>query len=113
MTLEKETAALWQDYLFLTRELLKFLGKEQDEELVQELLRQREQLQRAIDARQDDSFRCSEAGRALLQEIAGLNRQGAQKLQLAMNRLRQQQQLSRAYDQMESFVGGLRFDTTR
>lgn len=113
MGTEKNTADLWRDYLFLTRELVKFLGKEQDADLVQELLNQRERLQEAIEGRTGDPFRLSEEGKSLIREIAAVNEQAQQQLQLALNRSRQQQQLAKAYDQGETFNEGQRFDRSR
>jgi len=66
--MEKTAQALWQDYLFLTKEMVKFLTK-QDMPLFYHLLEQRGRLQTSIEEAADDVFKDSPAGRSLLIEI--------------------------------------------
>ncbi|HHY26237.1 MAG TPA: hypothetical protein GX523_05710 [Desulfitobacterium dehalogenans] len=67
---EKTPESLWRDYLFLTKEMLKFLDK-QDMELFHDLMNQRERMQALIEEIPDNGFRSSPEGRKLLSEIRG------------------------------------------
>lgn len=65
---EKTAAALWQDYLFLTKEMQKFLDK-QDMEMFHELMNQRERMQTLIEETLDSCFKSSPEGKKLLSQI--------------------------------------------
>jgi hypothetical protein len=65
---EMTALELWQNYRFLTKEMLKFIVK-QDMELVYELMDQRERLQNIIDETDDEGFKLSPLGRSLLSQI--------------------------------------------
>ncbi len=57
MTSSQRTAAeLWQDYLFLSREMLKFLERK-EHELFLELMSQRETVQQMLDGLAKDDFK--------------------------------------------------------
>jgi len=95
--MEGETAeALWQDYRFLTKEMKKFLI-EQDMELFNILLNQRERLQAIIDQTADDGFKVSPRGRSLLSEIQQVNQDITDNMQLLLSRSKRQHQVSEAY----------------
>ena len=95
--MEGETAeALWQDYRFLTKEMKKFLI-EQDMELFNNLLNQRERLQAIIDQTADDGFKASPQGKSLLTEIKQVNQDMTDNMQLLLNRSKRQHQVSEAY----------------
>lgn len=87
---------LWNDYLFLTREMAKFLDR-QDYDLFFELMRQRENLQQTLDESKDN-YKNTVDGRAVLASIRGLNQTIMQKLQLLLNRAKYKQTVSLAYD---------------
>lgn len=91
------TQQLWQDYLFLTREMAKFLNR-QDFELFEELLSQRENLQAKLDETPDDGFKTSAEGRKILQEINFNNKLLTRRLEILRNGANQQQNITRAYE---------------
>ena len=93
---DKTAEALWMDYRFLTKEILKFLVK-QDMDLFYNLLNQREQLQAIIDGTADEGFRVSPSGRRLLSEIQQVNQDIANNMQLLLNSTKRQHQVSEAY----------------
>ena len=92
----KTAETLWQDYRFLTKEMMKFLAK-QDLDLFYELMNQREKLQTIIDQTTDDGFKVSSAGRSLLTEIQQDCQTIIDNLQLRRNRSKRQHQVSEAY----------------
>ena len=93
----KTAGVLWQDYRFLTKEMLKFL-KEQDYDLFYELLKQREKLQRRIEnAPDNDDFKASPAGGSLFEEIREDSEAVKEALQVIVGGSRRQHKLSQAY----------------
>jgi hypothetical protein len=68
----KSAKDLWCDYLFLTREMAKFLAKE-DLDMFQSLMEQRERLQQLIDDNADKNFAASAEGRKILAMIRDIN----------------------------------------
>ena len=90
--------ALWQDYRFLTKEMLKFLKDEQNLELFYELLRQREELQGRIEKTPDDGFKFSPEGQSLYAEVREDSQAVAEALQVLIGSSRQQHKLSQAYN---------------
>lgn len=93
---ERTAEALWQDYLFLTKEMLKFLDRE-DMELFHELMDQRERMQSIIDETPDNGFRVSSQGRSLLAEIAKENQVLMNSFQTAHQRVKKHHQVAEAY----------------
>lgn len=87
---------LWSDYLFLTREMERFVGQDGDE-LFFDLLEQRERLQAQICAT-PDKWLSTPAGRELLAEVGRGNTRITQRLQAALSRMKYQQTVSQAYD---------------
>lgn len=87
---------LWNEYLFLTREMVKFLDK-QDFDLFYEIMRQREQLQEAIAGTNDD-YKHTPEGREVLVTIRNLNQRITQKLQLSLNQAKYRKTVSSVYD---------------
>jgi len=92
----KTVEALWQDYQFLTKEMKKFLI-EQDMELFNNLMNQRERLQVIIDQTADDGFKLSPQGRSLLSQIQRINQDVTDTMQLQLGRSKRQHQVSEAY----------------
>lgn len=92
----KTAENLWQDYQFLTKEMLKFLSK-QDMELFYNLMNQREQLQIIIDQTDDCGFKVSSAGQSLLAGIQQDNQYISDNLQLRLNSSKRLHQVSVAY----------------
>jgi hypothetical protein len=96
---------LWSTYLQLTRELNKFLDR-QEFGMVAELLDQRDKLQAILDEQADVSFRESRAGREILSRIRTENQTIERKMRQSLNTARQQQTVADAYEG-RSYVGGL------
>ncbi|EAX46784.1 hypothetical protein TcarDRAFT_0748 [Thermosinus carboxydivorans Nor1] len=88
---------LWQDYLFLTREMGKCLARN-DFDLFTELLGQRQRLQELIEAAGDQEFTRSAAGRQLFAAIQAENAAITRQLQLFLNRAKTAQAATRAYE---------------
>lgn len=97
MTRDKTARALWDNYLFLTEEMGKFLVR-QEMELFNNLLKQREELQGRIEEAPDDGFKASPEGRRLLKRIGELNLLITNKMQLLVNNGRRQNQAAAAYN---------------
>ncbi|WP_407307302.1 hypothetical protein [Desulfosporosinus sp. SB140] len=93
---EKIVQALWQDYRFLTKEMIKFLSK-QDMELFYNLMEQRGRLQSKIEHTTDNGFKDSTAGRSMLAEIQQDNQFIIEHLQLRRNRVKKHRQVIDSY----------------
>ena len=93
---DKTAQALWQDYQFLTKEMIKFLTK-QDMNLFYDLMNQRERLQTMIDRTADDDFKVSPEGRSSLAEIQQDNQTIIHDLQIRLGSSKRQHQVSEAY----------------
>lgn len=94
--MEKTAQALWHDYLFLTKEMLKFFDK-QDMELFYHLMNQRGRLQTIIEQNPDDGFITSEAGQNLIKEIEKVNQDIGKAMQIRMGKSKRQHQVVKAY----------------
>lgn len=92
----KTAQALWQDYCFLTKEMMKFLTK-QDMALFYHLVDQRERLQISIGQTADDGFKVSLEGQSLLAEIQQESQEIIHNLQLHINHSKRQHQVSETY----------------
>lgn len=103
----KPLQELWQDYLFLTKEMEKFLNKDEFE-LFLEIMEQREKMQGMIEAgATSDDFPSSPGGQVILGDINRINKVIQNKLQYLMNIANRQHDVSRAYDEVGlSNVGG-------
>ena len=93
---EKTAQALWRDYQFLTKEMMKFLAK-QDMELFYDLMNQREQLQSLIEQTPDHGFKASPEGRSLISEIQQESQAIIQAMQIRMGHSKRQHLVSEAY----------------
>lgn len=106
-----KTSQLWSDYLFLTREMVKLLDK-QDLDLFFELLDQREKMQTMISEQADAIYAQSPAGRENMLLIQRENQTMQRKLKLLINRAKRQQHLTQAYDAY-SKIAGSRMDVKK
>lgn len=88
---------MWLDYRFLTKEMVKFLGKK-DMDLFYELMNQREQLQVMIDQIADDGFKASTEAQEIFGEIQRDNQLITHNLQFQINLGKRQHQVAAAYD---------------
>lgn len=96
---------LWNDYLFLTREMKKCLVRE-DLDLFMELLNQRQKMQTLIE-QTADGFSATTAGQSLIKAVQQENNLVQQRLTIMNNQSQQQQAVSKAYDAYSSgAVGG-------
>ncbi|GAB6152509.1 hypothetical protein JCM17380_12590 [Desulfosporosinus burensis] len=93
---KKTAQALWQDYRFLTKEMMKFLTK-QDMALFYDLMNQREQLQTLIEQTPDDGFKVSPVGRSLISEIQQDSQAILHAMQVRLGSSKRQHQVSEAY----------------
>ena len=110
VSIEKSIVALWQDYLFLTREINKFLDG-QDSDMILELLAQRERLQSMIgENAHSQEFINSKQGQELCTEIIEINRLMTNKVQYFLNMEQNNQNLARAYDGLRNSTVGIRMD---
>lgn len=101
---------LWQDYLFLTRELSKCINRE-DLDLFYEILSQRERLQHIIDEQQPDKeYSKSAEGGELLNAIRQENKFAMLRLQALLNKGKNQHAISHAYDVASTAPLGRRMD---
>ncbi|MDQ7096243.1 hypothetical protein REC12_21840 [Desulfosporosinus sp. PR] len=94
---EKTAQALWQDYRFLTKEMVKFITK-QDMELFYKLLEQRGKLQPQIERAPDDGFKDSSAGQDMLNEVQQDNKFIIECLQSRRNRIKKHRQVMDVYN---------------
>jgi hypothetical protein len=96
--MEGNTAqALWQDYHFLTKEMLKFIGK-QDMNIFYELLDQRGRMQALLEQIPNDDFKTSLAGQRLLSDIQQDNLTITRQLQTRFNRIKRSHHVSEIYN---------------
>ncbi|EGO62301.1 hypothetical protein [Acetonema longum] len=101
---------LWQDYWFLTREMSKFLAR-QEMDLFYDLMAQREQFQAMLEESGDRSVGQSPEGRAFLEKIQQENRSMQFLLRAALNKRQQQRAVSNAYSgEIQSSAAGRRFN---
>lgn len=94
---EKTAQALWQDYRFLTKEMVKFLTKK-DMDLFYSLMEQRGRLQSIIEQTADNGFKESSIGRSLLVEIIQENRHILDHLQMRRNQIKKHHHAMEAYN---------------
>lgn len=105
MTGGQSPGRLWQDYLFLTNEMDRFLAAD-DLDMFLDLLGQREKLQAALDKTDTSEFKHSPAGRKIFADIVAGNAVIVQRLAKLRNQSHQRQQVQGAYDLMTRPVGG-------
>ncbi|AGA70294.1 hypothetical protein Desdi_2882 [Desulfitobacterium dichloroeliminans LMG P-21439] len=94
--INKTAPELWQDYLFLTKEMLKFLDR-QDMELFYELMNQRERLQVLIEDASDDGYISSPAGKKLQAQVLSANQVLMNHFQATHSKMKHHQQVAEAY----------------
>lgn len=97
----RTSLSLWQDYRFLTKEMLKFLSS-QDMDLFYELLNQRGSLQTIIEQTIDGGFKDTVAGQNLLAEVKMDNQTITERLQHRLMRLQRNHQVTEVYNSKNS-----------
>lgn len=100
----------WQDYLFLTNEIEKCLLR-QDFEMTNELLNQREKLQKMIGDDQNDTFHLSDEGQKMIRAVAAKNGTITQILHTLRNRKEKTHAVATAYDRFGMSSLGNRMDS--
>ena len=94
----------WQDYLFLTTEMKKFLGKH-ELNLFFSLVDQREVLQLELEKISDKTYNESLEGKKLLLKIQEANNEMMDQFNCVFNAMKKQRTVSRSYEAMASFAG--------
>ncbi len=88
---------LWQRYLMLTKELLKFIDK-QDIDMFLSIVPQRGDLIEKMKALPENNFRQTEECRAMVEEIKPMDMQIMYKARAWLNKSRRQNSAVKAYD---------------
>ena len=104
---------LWNDYLFLSKELHKFLEAE-DLSLFEDLMQQRQVLMEIIGKTDDsDNFIKKDECQTMIAEIMGLDKELKFKMLAIRSKLKRQFDLNKAYDSYvnDSILLGNRFDS--
>ena len=96
--------ARWQDYLFLTVEMKKFLGKH-DLKMFFTLVDQREVVQLELEKIADKKFHTSPEGKKLLLEIQQMNQELMDQFNLLFNTMKNRRNISQAYDGTVNVAG--------
>lgn len=95
---------LWETYLSLTKELLKFIDK-QDIDTFLELVPQRTGLIEKIEALPSKEYRKLDEFKAIADEIKTLDKEIMYKARAWLNKSRRQNSVVRSYDLGESMIG--------
>lgn len=101
----KPTKELWCDYLFLTKEMAKFISRS-DMDMIAVLIEQRERLQQIIDDLGDVEFRKSAEGKKIMTQVRDENALVSRQMQMLLNKGKQQHALERTYSPMPQNAGG-------
>ena len=93
----KQASILWNKYLTLTNELLKFINKG-DVDTFFELVNQRDKLIEMMKALPENKFRDTDECKAMIEQIKSLDMQIMYKARAWLNKSRRQNNTVRAYD---------------
>ena len=93
----QEAQVLWQKYLIMTQELLKF-SDQKDSDLFIELVDQRGRLIEKIKSLPKNNYRESEECRALIKQIIPMDNQIIYRARSWLNKSRRQNNMVRSYD---------------
>ena len=99
----------WQDYLFLTQEMDKFLGRK-EYDLFLELMDQRGKLQDLIEELPSNSFYTSKEGQEYFCLINQIEQRIKLQLEFLRNTTKRNHQISNAYESFSSPYVGRRMD---
>lgn len=106
-----ELYAKWQDYLFLTREMQKFLFN-RDLDLFLSLLEQRESLQVTLEKLADNDYYASPEGKSLLLQVQQENQKLMIQFHMVFNSIKKQENVSQAYESRLNVAGSFINDKT-
>lgn len=107
--MDRSAKDLWNDYLFLTKEMAKFLERK-DLDMFNEIMKQREAVQKNIDEATNSEFSRSQEGRQLLIQVKQKDELIKAKLRLLLNSAKQEQTVNQAYDPYSAVNIGYRMD---
>ncbi|MBR2180149.1 MAG: flagellar protein FliT [Selenomonadaceae bacterium] len=93
----QQASTLWNKYLTLTHELLKFISKN-DVDTFFELVNQRDKLIEMMKALPENNFRETDECKAMIEQIKPLDMQIMYKARAWLNKSRRQNNTVRAYD---------------
>lgn len=99
-----QARTLWQKYLSLTKDLLKFINK-QDVDTFLELVPQRTGLIEKLEALPSKEYRKLEEFKAIAEEIKTLDKEIVYKARTWLNKSRRQNSMVRSYDLGNSMIG--------
>ncbi len=99
-----EARKLWQTYLSLTHELLKFIDKK-DIDMFLSLVPQRTQLIEKIEALPSHEYRQMDEFKAIAEEIKPLDKEIMYKARAWLNKSKRQNSVVRSYDLNNSMLG--------
>ena len=106
-----ELYAKWQDYLFLTREMKKFLFK-RDLDIFLSLVEQREKLQVILEKLADSNYYASPEGKSLLLQVQQENQKMMTQFHIVFNNIKKQENVSQAYEGRLNVAGSFINDKT-
>ena len=99
-----QAKTLWQKYLSLTKDLLKFINK-QDVDTFLELVPQRTGLIEKLEALPSKEYHKLEEFKAMAEEIKTLDKEIMYKARTWLNKSRRQNSMVRSYDLGNSMIG--------
>ena len=100
----EQTRELWQKYLALTKELLKFIDRK-DIDMFLEIVSQRDQLIAKMKALPENNFRQTAECQAIIEQIKPMDMQINYKARAWLNKSRRQNSAVRSYDLTNSDFG--------
>jgi len=95
----------WQDYLFLTVEMRKFLRKS-DLKMFFTLVDQREEVQLELEKTTNKAYHSSPEGKKLLLQVQQANQELMNEFNLVFNTIKNRKNISQAYDGVPSSIAG-------
>ena len=98
----KKARGLWQKYVVITKEMLKFIDKK-DVDTFLTLVPQRSQLIELIKALPQNNFRETEECKAMIEQIKPMDMQIMYKARAWLNKSRRQTSAVKSYDLTSSF----------
>lgn len=96
--------AKWEDYLFVTLEMNKFLGN-YDLKMFFSLVEQRETLQSELQILSDKAYNDSPKGKELLAKIQQANQEMLNQFHFVFNMMKNRETVSQAYGGRENYAG--------
>ena len=95
---------LWQKYLFITQELLKFINQ-QDIEIFMEIVPQRSKIIEKLEALPSHEYRKLDEFKEIAEKIKPMDREIMYKARAWLNKSRRQNSVVRSYDLANGLIG--------